>query len=98
MRTARSRCRGLNWRRWSLDGGAGVNEFKLRSDDSLVTIGDSLVKLSEVGVGGVVQAVRGVESYLGGALDSKVELAGLTMQKVDLDLGEGADLLKLQPG
>ena len=86
---------GFKLQKLDLDGGAGLNEFKLTSDDSLVTIGDSLIKLSDAGSEVAFKQFAAL-SYLGGALDSKVELAGVKLQKVDLDLGDGTDYLKLR--
>ena len=62
----------------------------------LVTIGDSLVKLSEVRVGGVVQAEGAAAlSYLGGDADNKVEVPEFELQKLDLDGGAGVNEFKL---
>jgi Ca2+-binding RTX toxin-like protein len=85
---------GIKLQKVDLDGGGGLDELKLTRDDSLVTIGDGSIKLLDA-----AQEISFKQfstlSYLGGKLDSKVELAGDKLQKVDLDLGDGVDLLSL---
>jgi len=85
---------GIKLQKVDLDGGGGLDELKLTTDDSLVTISDSLIKLSDAGSEMSFKQFT-LLSYLGGKLDSKVELAGIKLQKIDLDLGDGADLLSL---
>lgn len=85
---------GIELQKIDLDGGDGPNDFKLTRDDSLVTIGDGSIKLFDA-----AQEISFKQfstlSYLGGELDSKVELAGDKLQKVDLDGGGGLDEFKL---
>jgi len=75
----------------ALDGGPGVDQINLFSDDSSVKIGDSLATLTD---GAVSFKQFESLSYLGGDADNKVELAGIKIA-MDLDGGLGDNEVKL---
>ena len=83
---------GLVSQKVLLDGGGGGDLLKLRTDDSFVTLSDSLIKLADGG-GQVEYKQFELVSYLGGDSANKVDLSGLKLQKVELDAGGGEDLL-----
>jgi Ca2+-binding RTX toxin-like protein len=77
-----------------LDGAGGFDEIKLVADDSQVKLTDALVSLADAGSESSYKQFEAL-TYLGGDAANKIELAGIKLQKVDLDLGDGADLLSL---
>lgn len=82
---------GIKLSKLVADGGAGIDAFKLTTDESLVTMTDTSLKLA---VASMTHKAFEAMSYLGGASPNTFDGAALTSIKLTLDGGDGNDVLK----
>lgn len=83
---------GIKLLKLTADGGAGLDTIKIATDESLVTLSDTSIKLASTVVD---HKAFETTSYLGGVGDNTLDITGIKLSKLVADGGAGIDAFKL---